>query len=354
MRPEIQAYFRGVAEKHNIIPHVRFHSTVEDTKWDASTDTWVSTIKDHQTGSIYTRRSRTVISAVGGLSIPRKCEVPGAEKFKGHLFHSAEWDHSFDWKNKNVVVLGNGCSATQFVPIMSGGEGAVKNITQFSRQAHYLSERENPVYSENFKRVMRYVPLAMRLYRASVYMDMEKDFFGFDIHGGRNIRDNLAKENREYVMANAPKKYWDHLIPKHEIGCKRKVLDTDYLACLHRPNVELIPDDPVEEITETGVRTKSGREIPADAIVLATGFETQKMLFPLEIYGERGVSLNDHVSFPNTYLSREFSNSSAVERSPPRRTSSLPGHLRPQLPQLLHHDGPVSFNSHPNSKPPSH
>ena len=71
-------------------------------------------------------------------------------------------------------------------------------------------------------------------------------------------------------------------------------MDTDYLATLHRPDVELVADDAVECITETGVRTKSGREVRADAIVLATGFEVSRMLFPMEIIGQKDISLNEH------------------------------------------------------------
>ena len=128
---------------------------------------------------------------------------------------------------------------------MAKEPGAVKKITQFSRQSQYLAERQNPYYSSTFKAVMRYVPLAMRMYRCYQYYLMESDFDGFDIEKGRPIRQELAKENEAYVKRMAPRKYWDALIPKSEIGCKRKVLDTDYLSCLHRENVELISDDPV-------------------------------------------------------------------------------------------------------------
>jgi cation diffusion facilitator CzcD-associated flavoprotein CzcO len=143
---------------------------------------------------------------------------------------------------------------------------------------------------------MRFVPLAMRLYRAYFYWQMESDYSGFDIDSGRAIREDLKKENEAYVKETAPRKYWGALIPKTEIGCKRKVLDTDYLATLHQDNVELIYDDPVQEIITDGVRTKSGKEIHADAIVLAIGFATQQMLFPMEIIGREGLSLNQHVS----------------------------------------------------------
>jgi cation diffusion facilitator CzcD-associated flavoprotein CzcO len=169
---------------------------------------------------------------------------------------------------------------------------SASKVTQFARQPHYLAERPNPVYSSAFKAVMRYMPGAMRLYRFKLYAEMEKDFAGFDIESGSSIRQGLKEENERYVKKMAPQKYWDALIPKHQIGCKRKVMDTDYLSCLHRDNVALVHDDPVDRIIETGVRTKSGREIQADAVVLATGFEVFRMLAPMEIIGDSGLSLN--------------------------------------------------------------
>ncbi|KXT07331.1 hypothetical protein AC578_437 [Pseudocercospora eumusae] len=291
LRPEIQAYFRHVAERYNLIPHISFKTTVQTARWVETDQLWEVTIKDHYTQTTSIRRCRILVSGVGSLSIPKKCDISGAETFKGPLFHSAQWNHKLDWTGKKVVVLGNGCSATQFVPVMAE---RAESLTQFARQAHYLAERPNPVYSNSFKALMRYMPLAMRLYRFKLYADMERDFAGFDVESGRGIRQALKEENEQYVKSMAPQRYWDALIPKHEIGCKRKVMDTDYLACLHRDNVELVHDDLVESITENGVVTKSGRHVEADAIILATGFEVFRMLYPMEIIGENGVSLNEY------------------------------------------------------------
>jgi cation diffusion facilitator CzcD-associated flavoprotein CzcO len=169
-------------------------------------------------------------------------------------------------------------------------------VTQFSRQAHWLAERPNPEYSALFKWTMKWVPLAMRIYRAKLYWDQEKDFKGFDIETGAELRSGWTKETADYIRANAPAKYRNFLVPVTEIGCKRRVNDTGYLACLHQENVNLIYDDPIEEIVPTGIRTKSGNIITADAIVLANGFETQKPFGSLQIFGERGVSMLDHVS----------------------------------------------------------
>ncbi|UPX13704.1 uncharacterized protein EKO05_0004203 [Ascochyta rabiei] len=297
MREEIQKYFRDVSDQYRVTERVRFHSIVEKATWDEQANVWVVDVLDLKTKERSIRRAKILISGVGSLSVPKECEVEGKETFKGKMFHSAKWDHTFDWADKDVVVLGNGCSATQFVPIMAGEVGTtppVRRISQFARQAQYLSERENPYYTPAFKAVMRYVPLAMRLYRAKHYYDMESDWSGFPIESGATIRSGLAKENEAYVKRAAPSKYWDALIPRSEIGCKRKVLDTEYLKCLWRDNVELIHDDPVEKIIEDGVVTKSGRRLKADAIVLAIGFATQQMLCPTEIVGRGGLKLNNY------------------------------------------------------------
>ena len=296
MQPEIDAYFKDVAARYRISQHVRLRSVVEAAAWDSSTGTWTVTIRDLNTGEIRHRRCKALVSAVGALSVPKKCDIPGASAFGGKMFHTAEWDHSFDWEGKEVVVIGNGCSATQAVPVMSDGPNAAKRITQFSRQAHWLSDRPNPEYSGLFKWTMRWVPFVMRTYRAWLYWSMEKDFQGFDIETGAEIRSGWSKTAEDYIRTNAPAKYREFLVPKTEIGCKRRVNDTDYLACLHRDNVELVYDDAIQEIVQSGVRTKSGRVVDADAIVLAHGFETQKLLAPMEIFGEDGVSITEHVS----------------------------------------------------------
>lgn len=194
------------------------------------------------------------------------------------------------------MMTGNGCSATQFVPVISDGPDAVKKVTQFSRQAHWLSERPNPSYSHLVRTLFRYVPGLMRTYRGYLYWLQEKTFSGFNIATGGEERAEWTKVGTEYIRKAAPAKYVDALIPKTMIGCKRRVNDTDYLASLHRDNVGLIYDDPIAELVEGGVRTRSGRTVTADAIILATGFETQNALFPLEIFGEDGIGLNEYVS----------------------------------------------------------
>ncbi|GAW13742.1 hypothetical protein ANO14919_031310 [Xylariales sp. No.14919] len=294
LQPEILEYFQDVSDKYSIEKHTRFESIVTSAHWEASSGTWVVSIKDLTTSQEFDRRCKILISAVGLLSQPKPCEVPGISSFQGRVFHTAEWDHSFDWKDKEIVVIGNGCSATQVVPTISQGDGAVKKVTQFARQAQWIFERPNPPYSSLFRWSMKWVPLAMRTYRLMHAYYSEWDFQSFPIESGAPIRKMYAEYHGDYIRRISPERYHEFLIPKIEVGCKRRVMDTDYLECLHRDNVELAYKDPIDKIVEKGVRTKSGRLVRADAIVLANGFQLSKPLLSLNLRGEEGVSVADH------------------------------------------------------------
>lgn len=79
-------------------------------------------------------RAKVLISCVGGLVEPRIWpeNVPGQDTFKGEMFHSARWRYDIDLKDKDVVVVGTGCSAAQFVPRLTKDYGA-KSVTQLSK-----------------------------------------------------------------------------------------------------------------------------------------------------------------------------------------------------------------------------
>lgn len=106
MREEIQQYFRSVSDRYGVTERVRFHSIVEKAVWDEQDKVWIVDVLDLKTKEKSIRRAKVLVSGVGSLSVPKECDVEGKETFKGSMFHSAKWDHSFDWSGKDVVVLG--------------------------------------------------------------------------------------------------------------------------------------------------------------------------------------------------------------------------------------------------------
>lgn len=53
----------------------------------------------------------------------------------------------------------------------------------------------------------------------------------------------------------------------------------------------MVPEG-IREVIETGIISSSGEQTGFDVIVLATGFQVQQFLTPMEIVGKEGKSLN--------------------------------------------------------------
>lgn len=103
-------------DKFKLRPHMHFGVSCLGAKWIQETSKWKVYLHDLQTGLKYSRETTIFVSAVGGISEPRDVKFQGMEKFKGAMFHTAHWDHSYDYRGKRMAVIGNGCSAAQVVP----------------------------------------------------------------------------------------------------------------------------------------------------------------------------------------------------------------------------------------------
>jgi cation diffusion facilitator CzcD-associated flavoprotein CzcO len=80
--------------------------------------------------------------------------------------------------------------------------------------------------------------------------------------------------------------------PDYTFGCKRILFSSHYLPALGRDNVELVTDR-VTEVVADGVRTADGRHHPADVLIWGTGFRAGEFMFPMDIVGRDGRTLQD-------------------------------------------------------------
>lgn len=110
-----------------------FHTLATEARFSRDSGLWTINIKDLKTGEERVRTCNILISAVGGLANPNRPPFDPT-LFDGPVFHSAEWDQSVSLKGKNVVVVGNGCSAAQVVPDIVDEVASVTQIAR-SRQA---------------------------------------------------------------------------------------------------------------------------------------------------------------------------------------------------------------------------
>lgn len=97
-----------VAERHNVAKHFVGHTEWKGAHWQEQSKTWIVALQNRKTGQEFTRQCRILVSAVGGLVNPNIPNIPGMDKFEGHVMHTSAWNHDVDLAHKNVAVIGNG------------------------------------------------------------------------------------------------------------------------------------------------------------------------------------------------------------------------------------------------------
>ncbi|KAL2788605.1 hypothetical protein BJX66DRAFT_326967 [Aspergillus keveii] len=287
--PEILEYMEATVDKFDLRKHMQFGIECVSASWDEQ-GFWEVRLRDNKTGFEYTRNATVFISAVGGISKPRDTKFLGMDKFQGEIFHTARWNHKYDYRGKRLAVIGNGCSAAQVVPAVAKGAGFVK---QYARSAQWYHERPNRNFTAFEKFCFRYIPLWERYIRLRIFL-MSDGLVATYLPGpaAEKLRAKAEQGARKYIHSMAPRKYHNFIVPDFPFGCKRRIFDPNYLESLHRSHVEVAPLG-IDSIDETGITSSDGKHTEFDAIVLATGFDVQQFLVPMEIYGRKGKSLTD-------------------------------------------------------------
>ncbi|THU85879.1 FAD/NAD(P)-binding domain-containing protein [Dendrothele bispora CBS 962.96] len=296
-QPQIQKYWIDLHKKYDLYNHTQFNALVVSAEWDPTKQAYDIVTKDLLTRKETKSTAEIVVSALGVLEITKIPEFDGIETFKGEMFHSGAWDHSVSLKGKRVGVVGNGASATQFVPVIS--EDSTTTVVDFCRTPNWFLPPIRTPYSGFQKWLFRHLPLWMKLHRLRFFLTSEV-FYAL-VFGSPLLRRLYSPMARKYIEKNAPKEYVDKLIPTYTMGCKRVIFDTDFLAALHRPNVD-ITFDGIESIYEGGIVTKKGERKPFDVLIFATGFVTDD--FPLYVRGTKETvrEYYAHEGGPKAYL----------------------------------------------------
>jgi cation diffusion facilitator CzcD-associated flavoprotein CzcO len=282
-QPEIWEYLTRCVRKYGIKEHIHNGCAVERLEWDDATRRWrVATAS----GDVYT--ARAVVSGVGALHVPSVPEIPGADRFGGPVFHSAQWDASVDLAGKRVAVIGTGASAIQFIPQIAE---QASHVDVFQRTPPWIHPRPDFEIPAAVRKVFRAAPPVMRAFRDGIYWTLETRALGFAV----NTR--LMAPLQKMALRHIERQIGDpelraRVTPDYTIGCKRILLSSDYYPALTRPNVELVTE-PIAEITPSGLVGGEGTSYDADVIVYGTGFKVIDSITELNVIGRDGVKLQD-------------------------------------------------------------
>ena len=300
---ELRQYFEDVVTHHQLDQYFRFNTEVTGAVYDEVTGLWTVTTVDKD-GKREEHIANSVISAVGQLNRPKLPDIDGIESFSGQWCHSAAWDDSIDYAGKRVLVIGSGASAFQLVPAIAAD---VASVTVFQRSAPWMFE--NPLYHEAVpegkKWCLEHLPFYTRWFRFLLFWpacDGAYDTVFVDPEWPHQER-SISEMNEfvyniftDYIKAQVgdDEELLQKVIPDYAPMGKRTLQDNgSWLAALKRDNVELVTQA-VTSVSENGATAGDGRFYEADVIIYATGFETDRFAWPMDIRGRDGVSLSEH------------------------------------------------------------
>lgn len=277
---EIRRYLDRVAGDHGLDRHVRMNTCVTsaawvDGRWQLET-------------SAGPRSADILVAATGVLHHPVIPEIPGLDRFRGDLFHSARWNRSVAIEGRRVAVIGTGSSGAQIVSAIAG---TAARLMVFQRTPGWTFPVPNPRYSGRTRRIYRRWPWLCRLSRRGHRLLFES------LAGPAPLRPGLARLvfaagcRAHLRLAVRDRELRRRLRPKDRIACKRMIVSGTYYRALQRPGVTLV-DTAIAEVTEDGIRTADGSHHAVDVIVLATGFDARAFVQPLQLTGLDGADLD--------------------------------------------------------------
>ena len=267
-----------------------------------------------------------MISAVGQLNRPQLPKIEGRDSFAGPAFHSARWDHSVDLTGKRVGVIGTGCSAAQFAPIVAE---QVEHLEIFQRTPNWhvpgaaLPPRGAAGLPVPARATCRTTASGTasgcsgsraELLRPMAEVDPDWPDKSRSVGEGNDLLRQLLTEALEAQYPERPD-LLEKALPQYPPAAKRIIVDDGtWAATLHRDNVTLTTTG-IDKIVPEGVVTVDGELHEFDVLLYGTGFQPSKFLTPMKVVGKR-------------------------RRRPPRslgrRRPGLPRRDRARLPELLH------------------
>ncbi|CAK7224672.1 hypothetical protein SCUCBS95973_005597 [Sporothrix curviconia] len=269
---DIFDYFEGFATKYDLRKYVQLEHQVIGAYWDNQKGGYDVKIKDCKNGVIVSDYCDILINASGILNNWRWPAIPGLDKYKGTLLHTANWDPNTVLDGKHVGLIGNGSSGIQVLPAI---REKCSKVTTFIREPTWVSPvqgLEQHIYSPEERAEFANKPGALLKYRKEIETGLNGQFGIF------LKKTKVNEDTRAYMIAQMKEKLnndflADKLIPDWSVGCRRLTPGVNYLESLTKPNVEVVYGE-INAVTEKGCLCDNGNEYPVDVLICATGFDT--------------------------------------------------------------------------------
>lgn len=271
--PSIREYVNETAVTHGIDRHIRYGHQVKRASWSTQDARWTVEAVDADGGRVeFTCNFLAMCSGYYNYAKAYTPEFAGAAEFDGRIVHPQFWPEQLDYAGKNVVVIGSGATAVTLVPELAKG-GA--SVTMLQRSPTYVVSRPGEDKVANWLRAKLPDRLAYGITRwKNVLLGMF--FYNRARKQPEKIKERLLAMVREHLGPDYD--VATHFTPRYNPWDQRLCLvpDADLFDAINAGTASVVTDT-IDRFVPEGIRLDSGKTLPADIIVTATGLELQLM-----------------------------------------------------------------------------
>ena len=233
-------------------------------------------------GTTRVMHPRHLVMATGVSDIPNLPDIPSLKNFSGTVLHSSEFAQGSDWANSNALIIGTGTSGHDIAQDLQS-HGATVTLVQRNPTLivgiEPSAQLPYALYGEG-------LPLAdCDLLTTSFPFQMLKKFHQqiteqTKIHD-KDLLDGLSRVGFKLDFGPDDTGWQFKYLERgggyyFNVGCSDLIIDG---------RVGLVQFDQVDEFVADGARLRDGVLLPADLIVLATGYKGQDHLVRL-LFGD--------------------------------------------------------------------
>jgi cation diffusion facilitator CzcD-associated flavoprotein CzcO len=133
---DIQSYIKRVAEKYGTYQYLKLQHEVVGASWQDHEAKWSVQVKDVTSGTTFTDSCDFLVVSTGILNAWKWPDIPGLMDFKGKLMHTADYDTSYDLKDKKVALIGAGSTGIQVLPTI---QPVVRRLDHYMRSKTWIA-----------------------------------------------------------------------------------------------------------------------------------------------------------------------------------------------------------------------
>jgi cation diffusion facilitator CzcD-associated flavoprotein CzcO len=239
--------------------------------YDEAAQHWTVTLT-RTDGTTRTMKPRHLIFATGVSSIPIMPKLPGLEDFAGTVQHSGAYTEGGDWKGKRALVLGTGNSGHDVAQDLCASGAQVSMIQRSptyvvgirEAQAVYTLYTEGlPMEDCDLLATSFPYPVLRQAYQLSTAHSAAVDKPLLDGLRARGFRLTLGEDDTGFQMMYLRRGGGYYF----NVGASDMIVDG---------RVGLVQWDSIERFVPEGARLKDGSIVPAELLVLATGYKNQQ------------------------------------------------------------------------------